>query len=62
MLVIYATARAIRVLIVFCFFSFNVLRLLRGTAFIVTRVNLHVDFVRVNLSFVAPYYLKYLER
>ena len=44
MLVIYATARAIRVLIVFCFFSFNVLRLLRGTAFIVTRVNLHVDF------------------
>ena len=61
MLVIYATARAIRVLIVFCFFSFNVLRLLRGTAFIVTRVNLHVDFT-LNLSFVAPYYLKYLER
>ena len=38
------------------------LQLLRGTASVVTRVNLHVDFIlRVNLSFVTPYYLKYLE-
>ena len=38
------------------------LRLLRGTASFVMRVNLHVDFILpVNLSFVTPYYLKYRE-
>ena len=50
---IYATARAVRV---------SSLQLLRGTASVVTHVNLHVEFIlRVNLSFVTPYYLKYLE-
>ena len=40
-LVIYTTVRAIRFS---RFFFFQRLRLLRGTALIVTRVNLHVDF------------------
>ena len=41
-LVIYTTVRAIR--FSRFFFFFQRLRLLRGTALIVTRVNLHVDF------------------
>ena len=44
-LVTYTTVRAIRFSRFFFFFLFfQRLRLLRGTALIVTRVNLHVDF------------------
>ena len=44
-LVTYTTVRAIRFSrFFFFFFFFQRLRLLRGTALIVTRVNLHVDF------------------